>query len=140
MVFRWKDPALRIVLPSGRELVYPNAFARTERTPSGGKKLTLGYETARGHGWGVVTTYGGKICENVVQAVALDALVDALFLIDEDPGLELIGTTHDEAINEADALDAGALDRLIGYMSITPEWWPGLLLAADGYEGKRYAK
>ncbi|HZP06753.1 MAG TPA: DNA polymerase [Terracidiphilus sp.] len=142
LVVRWQDPALRIVLPSGRELVYPNAYARTERTPRGGKKLILGYETERGN-WGVVHTYGGRICENIVQAIARDCLVDAMIAVeDEEPkdGMVTIGHTHDELLNEANESDVTALDRLIGYMSRTPVWAPGLILAADGHEGKRYEK
>lgn len=140
LAFIYKDPALRVVLPSGRELVYPNAFAHTERTPRGGKKLTLGYESARGHGWGVHNTYGGRLCENIIQAIACDCLVDALFLMDKDSGLEIVGTTHDEIITLADAEDKTALDRLISYMSVTPAWAPGLVLGADGHEGRRYDK
>jgi DNA polymerase bacteriophage-type len=141
LAFIYKEPSLRIVLPSGRELVYNNAFAREDRTGKGySKKLVLGYEAARGHGWGVHTTYGGKLCENIVQAIAYDALVDALFAADADKGLELIGTTHDEAICEAAESDETAQQRLEGYMSVTPEWAPGLILAADGHSGKRYSK
>jgi DNA polymerase bacteriophage-type len=166
LTFVYKDTALRIVLPSGRELVYNGAFAREDRTGSGySKKLVLGYEAARGHGWGIHTTYGGKICENVVQAIAYDALVDALDKIEhweQDPAtgfwflaeseetiaakelgvspMEIIGTTHDEARTEADEKDKTAKARLEGYMSVTPDWAPGLILAADGYEGKRYSK
>lgn len=140
LTFLYKDPALRIVLPSGRELVYPNAWAREERTPFGGKKLTLGFEAGRGHGWGVNHTYGGRICENVVQAIARDILVDSLFFVEDDPALEIIGHTHDELLTLATWADKDALPRLEGYMSRTPSWAPGLLMAADGHEGKRYGK
>jgi DNA polymerase bacteriophage-type len=140
LTFAWKDPALRIVLPSGRELIYPNASARTERTEWGGKKLTIGYEAARGHGWGFHSTYGGRLCENIVQAIALDLLVDALFRTDADKRLEIVGHTHDEIITLADEKDADAVSRLEGYMSEVEPWANGLLMAADGYEGKRYAK
>lgn len=140
LVFEYKEPALRIVIPNGSYLVYPNAWAREERTPFGSKRLTLGFEAGRGHGWGIHHTYGGRICENVVQFIARELLVDSMFLVDEDPGLDLIGHTHDELITEADKKDATALDRLVGYMSRTPEWAPGLIMAADGHEGKRYEK
>jgi DNA polymerase len=140
LTFAWKDPALRIVLPSGRELVYPNASARTERTEWGGKKLTIGYEAARGHGWGFHSTYGGRLCENIVQAIALDLLVDAMVRTDADKRLEIVGHTHDEIICLADEKDTDAMSRLEGYMSTVEPWAAGLPMAADGYEGKRYAK
>ena len=140
LTFVWKDPALRILLPSGRELVYPNAFARSERTEWGTKRLTLGYEASRGHGWGVHSTYGGRICENVIQALALDLLVDAMHRTDADKRFEIVGHTHDEIITLADEKDKDAKVRLEGYMSVVEPWAEGLLMAADGYEGKRYAK
>jgi DNA polymerase len=138
--FLWKDPGLRIVLPSGRELVYPNAYARKERTSYGGTRLTLGYESERGHGWGPVHTYGGRICENIAQAIARDCLAESMVLVEADKGLELVGHTHDELLSLAHEADKTAQARLEGYMSITPGWAPGLILAADGHEGKRYAK
>jgi len=140
LVFVYKDPALRILLPSGRELVYPNSFARTERTEWGGMKLTLGYEASRGHGWGAHYTYGGKLCENVIQAIGLDLLVDAFFRVDVDERLKIVMHTHDEIVAEADEDDAGAKQRLEGYMSVVEPWAEGLLMAADGFEGKRYGK
>ena len=140
LTFTYKDPALRILLPSGRELVYPNAFARSERTDWGGKKLSLGYEASRGHGWGVHYTYGGKLCENIIQAIGNDLLVDAMFRVGEDPRLEIVMHTHDEILTEADEKDADALHRLETYMSMTEPWATGLLMAADGFEGKRYGK
>lgn len=140
LVFAWKDPALRIILPSGRELIYPNAYARRERNKYGTRKLILGFETERGHSWGPVHTYGGRLCENIVQAIARDCLADAMELVEADGKLEIVGHTHDELLTLADESDETALARLEGYMSITPKWAPGLILAADGHEGRRYEK
>jgi DNA polymerase len=140
LVFRWRDPALRIVLPSGRELVFPDAWAREDRTPFGGKRLTLGFESSRGNSWGVHNTYGGRLCENITQGIAVDLLVDAMERVEADPRFEIVGHTHDELICLADENDAGALDRLIELMSMTEPWAVGLPMAADGYEGKRYGK
>lgn len=140
LVFTFKDPALRVLLPSGRELIYPSAYARRERNKWGSKKLTLGFEGERGHGWGITHTYGGRLCENIVQAIARDCLADAMVLVEADGGLEIVGHTHDELLCLADESDKTALDRLIGFMSVTPAWAPGLILGADGHEGKRYSK
>jgi DNA polymerase len=140
LTFVWKDPALRIVLPSGRELIYPNAYARTERGDWGGKRLILGYEAQRGHGWGVHNTYGGRLAENITQAIAWDLLIDAMFRVEEDGGLEIVGTTHDELICLADETDTTAKARLEHYMSLTEPWAEGLPMAADAFEGKRYGK
>ena len=140
LVFTYKDPALRILLPSGRELIYPNAHTREEVTRWGSRKLTLAFEGERGHSWGYTHTYGGRLCENIVQAIARDCLADAMALADADKGLEVVGHTHDELLCLADEKDTGALDRLLGYMRVTPKWAPGLILDADGHEGKRYEK
>jgi DNA polymerase len=63
-----------------------------------------------------------------------------MFLVEQDSGLEIVGHVHDELLCLADESDATALDRLNGYMSVTPPWAPGLILGADGHEGKRYSK
>jgi DNA polymerase bacteriophage-type len=139
LTFHWRDPALRIILPSGRELVYPNAYARKERTEFG-SRLVLGYEVNRGSSWGPMHTYGGKLCENIVQAIAADLLVDAMERTEADGRLPIVAHTHDELITEADESDAEALPRLIAYMAATAPWAEGLPMAADGYEGKRYTK
>lgn len=140
LTFRYQDPALRIVLPSGRELVYNLPFAFESRDDRGFKQLSLGFDGLKGKAWLRQSTYGGRLCENVVQGIALDLLVDSMFLAEADSGLELVGHTHDEIIALADADDATAVQRLEGHMSQTPDWAPGLLMAADGYEGERYAK
>lgn len=139
---RWADPALRIVLPSGRELMYVNAFGFQDRDDRGFKKITMGFEGVRGKSWMRQTTYGGRLCENVVQAIAADLLMDALLLAEKDVLLEVVGHTHDEIISLACASpdDKTAVERLEGYMSQTPAWAEGLPMAADGYEGRRYAK
>jgi DNA polymerase bacteriophage-type len=140
LVFNYKDPALRILLPSGRELIYPNAYARYEYNRYGTKKLIIGFEGERGHSWGVTHTYGGRLAENIVQALARDCLADAMVAVETDGGLITVGHTHDELLCLADESDVAALDRLVGYMSITPAWSPGLTLGADGHEGRRYEK
>lgn len=61
--------------------------------------------------------------------------------IDTDPLLELVGHVHDEAISLADEANAEtALERQNAYLSVTPEWAPGLLLGAAGYIARRYRK
>lgn len=140
LVFAYKDPALRIIMPCGQELIYPNARTRSEYNKWGTKKLVLSFEGERGHSWGYTHTYGGRLCENIVQKIARDCLAEAMILVDADPGLDIVGHTHDELLCLADESDTTALPRLIGYMSTTPQWAPGLILGADGHEGKRYEK
>jgi DNA polymerase bacteriophage-type len=140
LYFVYKDPALRIVLPSGRELIYACPYANWGRNPQGFKTLTLGFDGVRGNTWGRQSTYGGKLCENVVQAIAADLLMDALERTAKDPRFEIVGHTHDEIITLTDEGFTDAVPVLEGYMSTVEPWAAGLLMAADGYEGKRYAK
>ena len=146
LVFTFEDPALRIMLPSGRTLIYPNAYAKWEYNAWGTKKLKLGFAGERGHSWGYTHTYGGRLCENVIQAIARDCLADVMTRNFDRTGrelngtLEIVGHTHDELLCLADETDKTALSRLEGYMSATPAWAPGLVLSAEGHEGKRYSK
>lgn len=138
--FKYKDPALRIVLPSGRELVYPSPFAHKGRNDRGFQSLSIGFDGMKGKTWLRQTTYGGRLCENVVQAIALDLLVDAMIRTEDDPSFEIVGHTHDEIITLADEKDEGAKPRLEAHMSAIDPWAVGLPMAADGFEGKRYVK
>ncbi len=136
----YRDPALRIVSPNGTEMVYANPYASWSYDARGFKKLTLGFDGVHGNSWGRCTTYGGRLCENVVQWIAWQLLCDALHRTEADKRFEIVGHTHDEIITLADEKDAGALDQLVTYMSAVEPWADGLPMAADGYEGKRYGK
>ncbi len=133
---------LCIELPSGRCLHYLNA-----RIQMRWNRQAIVYDGI-GHGagmiqegWGPVFTWGGKICENIVQAVSRDILLNSMFLADKITGLLIVGHFHDEILAET---SEGQTDRhlaaLRSCMSMTPEWAPGLLLAADGYVDKYYRK
>lgn len=133
---------LRIGLPSGRFLHYINARLVGDR----GRKEIM-YDGI-GHGvgvgdagpkWGSVKTYGGKLTENVVQAIARDILVYGMHLAD-NAGFMLVGHVHDELICEEDQDGWLGLDDLRACMSATPPWAPGLPLDAAGYEGRFYRK
>jgi len=137
--FEYRAPALAIILPSGRPLFYHNPFAHEEYV-KGGKERTIGFEGVKVSAWTHQVTYGGKLCENVVQAIAADLITDALGRIESDPRYELVGHCHDEAITLTDAEFNDALPTLNGYMATVPDWAAGLLMAADGAEGERYAK
>jgi DNA polymerase len=138
--FVYKDPALRIVTPNGCEIVYNCPVGFKGRDDRGFQSVTCGFEGVKGKSWMRQSTYGGRLCENVVQWLAWMLLCDALERTEEDPAFEIIGHTHDEIITLADESDTEALARLEGYMSVVEPWADGLIMAADGYEGKRYVK
>jgi DNA polymerase len=90
--------------------------------------------------WGDTDTYGGKLAENVTQAVARDILSDAMVRLDQH-GWEIVMHVHDEIVCEDD--EHRALHRFPQFkqiMSDLPEWAEGLPVAVDGWVGKRYRK
>lgn len=124
---------LRIRLPSGRFLCYPSP----QLDESG--KLTYMGVNQYSRKWSRLKTYGGKIAENVTQAVARDVLAASMPLI-EAAGYQIVLTVHDEIISEApDHPDFNA-GHLAGLMATNPPWADGLPLAAAGFEAYRYRK
>ena len=150
---------IRMELPSGRALHYLNVSLEEEKRVS--KKTGLPYTVQtlyydgvehsatqgadgktikRNHQWGRVKTYGGKICENAIQAMSRDDLLNSMFLIDE-MGFGIWGLFHDEVATEVDdTWDGLTLNDLNWCMVQIPWWAPGLMLGAEGYESQVYKK
>lgn len=120
---------LRISLPSGRCLCYPNP-----KVDSGGISYMGINQYSRK--WSRIRTYGGKLAENITQAMARDALAHGMVLA-EDNDYEVVMTIHDELITERESGTAEELSRL---MSVVPSWAPGLPLSAKGFSADRYRK
>ena len=125
---------LRIKLPSGRYLSYPSPRLDIE---TGRIRDFLGVNPYT-HQWSRVSTYSGKLTENIVQAIAADILIDGL-LGAEREGLTPILSVHDEIICEPPA--DGADDKVLSEIMCSSSMWAvGLPLAAKGFEGPRYRK
>lgn len=126
-----------IKLPSGRLLRYPypqvQRVARYKRIVD---KLTFRTEV-KGK-WVREGTYGGKLVENIVQAIARDIMVNSCFNA-EERGYEVIGTVHDELITEVDK-DFGSAHELEEILRIKPKWAMDCPINAEGWEGQRYRK
>jgi DNA polymerase len=88
--------------------------------------------------WGPHQLYGGLQCENIVQAIARDILVDAMLRL-EDAGYPIVLTVHDEIIAEVDD-GVGSKAEFESLMAVVPSWAEGLPVAVEGWEGTRYAK
>jgi len=138
LVFRMEGDILTIKLPSGRKLFYvsprlaPNRFGREAI-----KFMGMEQTTKR---WGWVETYGGKLVENIVQAISRDLLANAMQQLRED-GFEIVMHVHDEVVCEVDENEADEiLKDMERLMSMHVEWADGLPLAADGYVTKFYKK
>jgi len=125
-------------LPSGRLLSYCDPFVKFERTPWGKVKPRLRFwGLGRTRKWEEQDTYGGALCENVVQGLCRDLLRDALLRLDAE-GYSIVTHTHDEAMCEEP--ESEDLDRFLKLMGKNPSWARGFPLSAEGWSGKRYRK
>jgi DNA polymerase len=123
---------LRIGLPSGRAICYPSP------------QLVDGAITYMGMNqysrkWSRLKTYGGKLFENVCQAVARDVMAANMPHI-EAAGYEIALTVHDEVICEAPDSDDFNATHLAELLAACPTWAPDMPLAAAGFETYRYRK
>lgn len=125
---------LTVRLPSGRKLFYPKPFLQENQF---GKMALHYYSTGSNKKWGVESTYGGKMTENIVQAIARDCLAETLKRI-EDKGLHVVFHVHDEVI--IDAPEATTVEEICGLMAAPIPWAPGLILKGAGFEGQYYMK
>jgi DNA polymerase len=123
---------LRVALPSGRAVCYPSpALLDGAVTYMGVNQYT--------RQWCRLKTYGGKIFENLCQAVARDVMTANMPLI-EAAGYQIVLTVHDEVICEAPDSEEFNADRLSALLSANPVWAPSMPLAAAGFETYRYRK
>ena len=121
---------LRIILPSGRSLSYAQPRIEDDQFTYMG----LNQYTRK---WERISSYGGKLFENVVQAIARDVLVAAMKRCAAN-GFDIVLTVYDEII--AEAVMGRTVDEMISLMTTIPHWAPGLPLAAGGFETQRYYK
>ena len=90
--------------------------------------------------WGLIDTYGGKLTENIVQAISRDLIGYAMLNLEKN-GFDITMHVHDECIAEIPVENsATALVDMIDIMSITPEWAEGLPLNAAGFVNDFYMK
>lgn len=126
---------LTVQLPSGRKLYYPKPFLQVNDL---GRDALHFYGTNQTTGkWGIVSTYGGKLTENIVQAVARDCLAVTLDRINR-LGYQVVFHVHDEVIIDAPA-DL-SVDTICDLMAEPIPWAPGLILKGAGFESQYYMK
>lgn len=130
--FGFIDGALYITLPSGRSLWYQEVAL--EQTDMG---TQIGFDDYRNGRKKRTTTYGGRLTENIVQAVSRDILAHALSNL-EAAGLSVVLHIHDEAVVEAPA--GTDLQKVIDAMESVPSWAAGLPVKAEGYSCSYYQK
>lgn len=126
-----------IKLPSGRKLAYvkpkievDEKFGREGVTYEGTDQVTKK--------WGRVKTYGPKLVENIVQAVARDCLAVSMLRLDA-AGYEIAMHVHDEVVLDT-PVGKGSLEEACSIMGEPISWATGLPLRADGFETEFYKK
>ena len=120
-----------IDLPSGRRLSYVKP--RMGQNQFGGDSVT--YEGMATGKWGRIESYGPKFVENIVQAISRDILAWSMKTLRH---CFICGHVHDELIIECD--QRVSPEAICEQMGRTPNWIPGLVLRADGYECEIYRK
>jgi DNA polymerase len=145
VVFEYQRPFMCILLPSGRRLYYFDPRIESKRVTFGEnsydkQQVTYMGKPATGTGWVRIVTHGGKLIENIVQAIACDILSYGLMRADK-AGFDIALHVHDEIITEADIDDTEhTVEKLIELMTAPIQWAPGLPLGAAGWEGPFYKK
>ena len=133
--FSYERGIMFIELPSGRRLAY--CKPRLGVNAFGSECIT--YEgIGTGKKWERIETFGGKICENIIQAVARDVLVESMMRLHK-AGYKITMHIHDEVVLEVQD-DVSSVEEVCRIMAITPSWAKDLPLNADGYECKFYKK
>jgi DNA polymerase len=144
---RWcyEKPYLTVRLPIGRKLHYYKPTLELKEAGFGsqslyGPKPTLFF-------WGTnsktkklekISTWGGKLTENVVQAVSRDLLYEALQRLESSTSKPVLAV-HDEIVCERKQ-GVGDLKSFLNTMSLAPEWAKGLPIKVEGWSEKRYRK
>ena len=139
--FQQIHDTLFVKLPNGRRIAYNGA--RVEDITKYGrttKALTYMGQDQQTQKWVRLSTYGGKMVENITQATARDCLGTAMLHLQEAgyvPGFHV----HDEVIIEVPASTAEAdIEKIKDIMALKDEWTDGLILKAEGYITPFYKK
>jgi DNA polymerase len=128
-----------MALPSGRKMRYEQvrASVRIEKDPETGKPVRKTVFTANSDGKHKIF-YGGKLTENLTQAVARDVFAEQVARMVKGNGWGCLFTVHDEAVLEVDqAVSARDVER---EMSRCPEWLAGCPISAEAKEVPHYTK
>ncbi|WIK62034.1 DNA polymerase [Gleimia europaea] len=134
--FSVESGILFIELPSGRRLAYVQPRLGENRW--GGTSITYTGTTAARR-WGQLETYGGKLVENIVQAIARDLLVTGMHAVAKAEH-RIVMHVHDEIVIDEPLGSGFTVADACELMSTLPAWVEGLPLDADGYECAYYRK
>lgn len=130
---------MTILLPSGRKLYYPSPEIGVNRW--GNPSVSYMGQNQTTKRWERVETYGGKLVENIVQAIARDCLAIAIENL-EAQGLHVVFHIHDEVVIDTPAWADNdmMLDTVTKIMTKPIPWAQALPLNADGWVDKFFKK
>lgn len=127
---------MTIELPSGRKLFYPDPHIKLNNFD----KEAVHFKTQLNNAWVTESTYGGKLVENITQAVARDCLALTLTRLSGN-GLPAIMHIHDEAVIEVPKDESDEyLDIVEKTFALPIPWAEGLVLTAAGFTNDYYMK
>lgn len=133
LIFRMCGDMLRIQLPSRRWLSYPQICA------DGNNGMSFMGQNQVTRRWEEIDTYGGKLVENIVQAIARDCLGVTILRL-EEAGFPVVFHIHDECVCEVPDDGAKTLEEMQAIFSEPMPFAPDLPLAGAGYATKYYLK
>jgi len=145
LVFEYESGFLTVQLPSKRKLYYvkPRIEAkdllREKFVVARAGSLTYEGQDQKTKQWTRLSTYGGKLVENITQAVARDCLAESMLALNA-AGYTQLATVHDEIIIETHKREARTLKGAETIMGRSIGWAPGLTLRGDGFETNYYMK
>lgn len=131
-----RDDVLYCRLPSGRLLAYNSPRVRASEKWEGKTEITC-MVSSQGQ-WVRESTYGGKLVENITQAIARDILANGM-LNCEAKGYPVVLSIHDEIVVET-PVGKKSIEGLINNMTDLPMWAKDCPIEAEGWKGFRYKK
>lgn len=135
--YRYKSGMLFADLPSGRSLAYVNPRIKPDTNFNKDGLVFDGMDQVKKK-WMSHRTYGGRLVENLVQAIARDCLAVSLMRVDQE-GYQTSMHVHDEVVADV-PIGTGSVEHIAAVMSAPIDWAPGLPLAAAGFECDFYMK
>ena len=143
IIFDCNGEFMTIQLPSGRKLFYYGPKFKDKKIGrSTMPTCVLCYQgvVQETKQWGEIDTYGGKLTENIVQAIARDLLGNSMLQL-ESAGYYPVCHIHDECLVEVPEENAQAYyEKMAKIMGTPPKWASDLPLRADGYTTPFYLK
>lgn len=142
--FRYENNYLKIKLPSGRTLWYPQAklnYSWTIMVKGNPVQMTgkMSYMGVKNGQWMRIKTHPGGLTENIIQAMARDILVYGAMCA-EQAGYPILFSVHDELISETKNDTTYNIREFNRLICIRQSWAESLPLRAAGYESQRYKK